>query len=165
VAASRSELYEELFHDHFWMLVRLARLLGADDPEDVVQDAFVSLHHKIDMLHHPDAALAYLRSSVCNRSRSRLRHLRMARRRHAQLAPRGEVTSAELQVVHTEDVRRLLEAIGGLPRRQREALVLRFWLDLSERETAGVLGVAIGTVKSHTARAMASLARTMKEPS
>lgn len=131
----------------------------------MVQDAFVGLHHKHGTLRDPHAALTYLRSSVCNRSRSRLRHLRMARRRHAQLAPRGDVMSAELEVVHTEDVRRLLDAIADLPRRQREALILRFWLDLSERETADALSVAVGTVKSHTARAVASLAKTMEDPS
>ncbi|WP_344280330.1 RNA polymerase sigma factor [Actinomadura napierensis] len=155
--------YEELFTAHFWGLVRLATLLGADDAEDVVQDAFVRLHRKRRTLRDQNAALAYLRSSVCNAARSRLRHLRMARRRHAQLAPPSEAGSAEHQVVHDEDVRALLAAVADLPGRQREVLVLRYWLDLSERDTAETLGIALGTVKAHTARAIAALGRRLKD--
>lgn len=73
-AHSDDDGYEELFTDHFWGLVRLATPLGADDVEDVVQDAFVRLHRKRRTLRDPDAVLAYLRSSVCNASRSPLRH-------------------------------------------------------------------------------------------
>lgn len=67
-------IYADLFDGHFWGLVRLARLLGADDPEDVVQESFVRLHRKRAALRDPTAALAYLRSTVLNLSRSRLRH-------------------------------------------------------------------------------------------
>ncbi|MGI5163681.1 SigE family RNA polymerase sigma factor [Spirillospora sp. CA-253888] len=155
--------YEELFTAHFWGLVRLASLLGADDAEDVVQEAFVRLHRKRRTLRDQNAALAYLRSSVCNACRSRVRHLRMARRRHAQLAPPGEVGSAEQDVVLGEDVRALLAGVAGLPARQREVIVLRYWLDLSERDTADVLGIALGTVKAHGARAIATLGRLLKE--
>jgi len=162
-AAHADDGYEELFTAHFWGLVRLAALLGADDAEDVVQDAFVRLHRRRRSLRDQNAALAYLRSSVCNASRSRLRHLRMARRRHAQLAPPGEDGSAEQHVVHGEDVRALLAAVADLPARQREVLVLRYWLDLSERDTAGTLGIAPGTVKAHTARAIAALGRRLKD--
>ncbi|MFD0687079.1 sigma-70 family RNA polymerase sigma factor [Actinomadura fibrosa] len=155
--------YEELFTAHFWGLVRLATLLGADDAEDVVQDAFVRLHRRRRALRDQNAALAYLRSSVCNASRSRLRHLRMARRRHAQLALPGAEGSAEHHVVRDEDVRELLEGVAALPARQREVLVLRYWLDLSERDTAETLGIAPGTVKAHTARAIAALGKRLKD--
>jgi RNA polymerase sigma-70 factor (sigma-E family) len=155
--------YEELFTAHFWGLVRLATLLGADDAEDVVQDAFVRLHRRRRALRDQNAALAYLRSSVCNAARSRLRHLRMARRRHAQLAAPRDAGSAEHEVVRDEDVRALLAAVADLPARQREVLVLRYWLDLSERETAATLGIAPGTVKSHAARAIAALGRRLKD--
>lgn len=163
LAGSHTDAYEQLFNGHFWVLVRLAQLLGADDPEDVVQDAFVRLYRRHATLRDPNSALAYLRSIVCNLSRSRLRHLRMARRRHAQLVPPGLERSAEHEAVHGEDVRRLLDAVSALPHRQREALVLRFWMDLSEQETASALGVAVGTVKSHTARALASLAKKLED--
>ncbi|TDD83044.1 sigma-70 family RNA polymerase sigma factor [Actinomadura rubrisoli] len=155
--------YEELFTGHFWGLVRLATLLGADDAEDVVQDAFVRLHRRRGRLRDQNAALAYLRSSVCNACRSRLRHLRMARRKHAQLAPPGEAGSAEHHVVHGEDVRALLQGVAALPARQREVLVLRYWLDLSERDIADALGIAAGTVKAHAARAIAALGERLKD--
>lgn len=155
--------YEDLFTAHFWGLVRLATVLGADDAEDVVQDAFVRLHRRRRALRDQNAALAYLRSTVCNACRSRLRHLRMARRRHAQLAPQGQAGSAEHDVVHREDVRALLAAVEDLPARQREVLVLRYWLDLSERDTAETLGIAPGTVKAHCARAIAALGNRLKD--
>ncbi|MGI8331252.1 SigE family RNA polymerase sigma factor [Actinomadura scrupuli] len=157
------DAFTDVFNGHFWGLVRLARLLGADDPEDVVQDAFVRLHRKRGVLRDPNATLAYLRSIVCNLSRSRLRHLRMARRRHAQIAIPDDARSAEHQAAHREDIRELLEAVGTLPARQREALVLRYWLDLSERETADTLGIAVGTVKAHTARAIAALGQRLED--
>jgi RNA polymerase sigma-70 factor (sigma-E family) len=158
------EGYAELFHGHFWGLVRLAVMLGVDDPEDVVQEAFVRLHRRRGMLRDPNASLAYLRTSVCNAGRSRLRHLRMTRRRHPALAAlQRDVPSAERQAVDREDIRELLDAVATLPRRQREVLVLRYWLDLSERETAEVLGIASGTVKAHSSRAIAALSSRLEE--
>jgi RNA polymerase sigma factor (sigma-70 family) len=142
----------------------LARLLGADDPEDVTQDAFVRLHRRLPSLRNPDAALPYLRATVCNLSRKRVRHLRMARKRHPHLATEHtEAASAEAALVHKESVRELLAALAELPRRQREVVVLRYWADLSERETAETLGIAVGTVKSHTARAIAALTTVLEE--
>ncbi|MQY08496.1 sigma-70 family RNA polymerase sigma factor [Actinomadura macrotermitis] len=157
--------YAALFDAHFWGLVRFARLLGADDPEDVAQEAFVRLHRRRRALRDPNAALAYLRSTVCNLTRNRLRHLGVARRRRAQLAETGTEASAEAGAVHRESVRELLAALDLLPRRQREVLVLRYWLDLGERETADTLGVGVGTVKTHTSRAIAALGRTLRETS
>ncbi|MBO2450073.1 sigma-70 family RNA polymerase sigma factor [Actinomadura barringtoniae] len=100
---------------------------------------------------------------VCNLARNRVRHLRIARRRHQQVGREEDIASAELAVVHKESVRELLAALDELPRRQREVLVLRYWLDLTERETAETLGVAPGTVKAHTARAMAALNAKLEE--
>lgn len=65
--------------------------------------------------------------------------------------------------MHRESIRELLAAIEGLSHRQREVIVLRDWLDLSERETAEILGVAMGTIKAHTARALAALTSKMQE--
>jgi RNA polymerase sigma-70 factor (sigma-E family) len=159
------EAYAELFDGHFWELVRLARLLGADDPEDLVQDAFVRLHRKRRTLRDPDAALAYLRKTVRNLTYNRLRHLRMAREHHADLAEPPPARSPEGVAAHQESVTEMLAALRELPRRQRETLVLRYWLDLSERETAEVLGVAPGTVKAHAARAIATLTEKLEDPS
>lgn len=68
------EGYAELFAGQFARMVRLAALLGADDPEDVAQEAFVRLHNRKRALRDPHAAAAYLRTTVVNLSRSRLRH-------------------------------------------------------------------------------------------
>ena len=68
-----------LFRARYPEMVRLADLLGADDPEDIAQEAFARLIRKAGSLRDPDAALAYVRSTVCNLVRNRHRHLRVAR--------------------------------------------------------------------------------------
>ncbi|GIH99777.1 SigE family RNA polymerase sigma factor [Planobispora takensis] len=153
--------FAELFAAHYHSMVRLAGLLGADDPEDIAQEAFARLHDR--RLRDDGAALAYVRSIVCNLTRNRLRHLRLARRR--ALDPPEAARSSEHAVIVAEDHRELLAAVGRLPRRQREALVLRYWLDLSEREIAEAMGVSPGSVKTHTSRGLSALGRALKEDS
>ena len=68
-----------LFQVRYPELVRLADLLGADDPEDIAQEAFARLIGKQRTLRDQDAALAYVRSTVCNLVRNRRRHLRVVR--------------------------------------------------------------------------------------
>src|SRR6476661_3064762 len=124
---------ERLYAAHWRRLVRLSVLLVRDVPtaEEVVQDAFVAVHGRWSRLRDPDLALAYLRQAVVNRSRSVLRHRAVvARHAAATLAPppqpgtdRASVDSARRTAV--------LEAIRGLPERQREVLALRYYLDLS----------------------------------
>ena len=82
---SADEALEVLYAAHWRRLVRLAVLLLHDQgaAEEVVQDSFVAMHSKWGRLHDPDKALAYLRQSVVNRSRSHLRHLSVVRR-HAE---------------------------------------------------------------------------------
>jgi RNA polymerase sigma-70 factor (sigma-E family) len=150
-----SEGYAELFAGHFPAMTRLAALLGADDPEDVAQEAFVRLHGRARTLRDPHASVAYLRTMVVNLSRSRLRHLQVVRR-HAAAAP-PDAESAEVLVVRRESARELVEALAHLSPRHREALVLRYWLDLTEAEMADAMGVSRGTVKSHVSRALDAL--------
>ena len=149
----------ELFDGHFRGLVRLAALLGADDPEDVAQEAFVRLHRSAGRLRDPAAALPYLRTTVVNLSRSRLRHLRLVRR-GVPAAP--DVASAEHSAVLREDHREVVAALCALPARQREVLVLCYWLDLSEAEIAETMGISRGAVKSHAARGVAALERALE---
>ena len=73
-------VYEQIFHGQFGAMTRLAAMLGADDPEDVAQEAFVRLHSRRRTLRDPHAAVGYLRATVVNLSRSRLRHLSVVRR-------------------------------------------------------------------------------------
>ncbi len=151
--------FAELFAAQYQSLVRLAGLLGADDPEDIVQEAFARLHSR--RLRDDGAAMAYLRATVCNLTRNRLRHLRLIRLRRPD--PPEPVRSSEQAVLVCEEHRELLAAVDRLPRRQREALVLRYWLDLSEREIADAMGVSPGSVKTHASRGLAALGRALKE--
>jgi RNA polymerase sigma-70 factor (sigma-E family) len=152
--------YQELFHGQFAAMTRLAAMLGADDPEDVAQEAFVRLHRRSRTLRDPHAAVAYLRSTVVNLTRSRLRHLSVVRR--LAPGPPPDVPSAEHDVVRRESHRHLLDALEQLSARHREALVLRYWLDLSEAEMAEAMSVSRGTVKSHVSRGLDALAALME---
>ena len=148
-----------LFRARYPEMVRLADLLGADDPEDIAQEAFARLIRKTGSLRDPAAAVAYVRSTVCNLVRNRHRQLRVARQR----TPSGpDEASSEHAVMIREDRRELLAALAVLPARRREAIVLRYWLDLPEREIAGVMGVSTGTVKSHVSRGLDALGEALE---
>ena len=76
-----------LFELHYSSMLRLAVLLGADDPENVVAEAYYQIYRKWRRLKDVAAAEAYLRSTVCNLTRMRIRHLQVARR-HEERPPR-----------------------------------------------------------------------------
>jgi RNA polymerase sigma-70 factor (sigma-E family) len=153
---------EQLYAAHYRRLVRLAVLLVRDvgTAEEVVQDSFVAMHGRWGRLEDPDKAVAYLRQTVVNRSRSVLRH-RGVQRRHLASVAAGEPTFTEPDLGERQ---RVLDALRELPERQREVLSLRYYLDLSEAEIASALGISAGTVKSHASRAAATL-RTLLEDS
>ena len=146
-----------LFRGRYLEMVRLAGLLGADDPEDIAQEAFARLMRKGDALDADPAP--YLRAIVCNLTRNRHRHLRVVREK----TPRGvSEPSSEQAAILREDHAEVIAALAALPARRREAIVLRFWLDLSEREIAAAMGVSPGTVKSQLSRGLAALARVLE---
>jgi RNA polymerase sigma factor (sigma-70 family) len=148
-----------LFRERYPELVRLADLLGADDPEDIAQEAFARLIRKQYSLRDQGAAVAYLRACVCNLTRNRRRHLRVVRLR----TPAGrDEDSSEQAVMLRQDHRELLTALAALPARRREAIVLRYWLDLSEREIAAAMGVSPGTVKAHVSRGLDALGKALE---
>jgi RNA polymerase sigma factor (sigma-70 family) len=138
------------------------RLLGADDPEDIAQEAFARLLRSYGSLRDADAALAYVRATVCNLTRSRRRHLRIVRLRTPADRP-DDVASSEQAVLLREEQREVIAALATLPVRRREAIVLRYWLGLSEAEIATMMGVSPGTVKSTVSRALATLGKTLEE--
>ncbi|EFL42092.1 LOW QUALITY PROTEIN: RNA polymerase ECF-subfamily sigma factor, partial [Streptomyces griseoflavus Tu4000] len=139
-----------LFELHYSSMLRLAVLLGADDPENVVAEAYYQIYRKWRRLKDVAAAEAYLRSTVCNLTRMRIRHLQVARRHEERPpAPADEiVASAENTALLHDDQRVLLDALQHLPARQREALVLRHWLGLKESEIAAAMGISRGSVKT-----------------
>jgi RNA polymerase sigma-70 factor (sigma-E family) len=152
----------ELYAAHYRSLVRLAALLVRDigTAEEVVQDSFVAMHGGWRRLRDSEKALSYLRQSVVNRSRSVLRH-RVVVDRNAPKPP-PDMPSAEHGAIALLERSAVIAALRTLPARQREALVLRFYGDMSEAQIADAMRISKGAVKSHTARAMATL-RTVLE--
>ena len=147
----------ELYAMHYSALVRLAVMLVRDTPtaEEVVQDAFIAMHDAWERLRDTERALAYMRQSVVNRSRSVLRH-RMVVEKNQQKPP-PDMPSAEHGALTLLERSAVISALRGLPARQREAIVLRYYADLSEAEIAAAMKISRGAVKSHTSRGMAAL--------
>ena len=147
-----------LYAAHYRSLVRLAALL-LDEPgacEDVVQEAYVRLHgRRID---DPNKTLAYLRQTVVNLARSSLRRRLVAQR----LAPRPENASVDDAAYATVQRDELVRALRAIPRREREALVLRYFGDLSEAQAAAAMGCAVGSVKGYTSRGLARLSTILE---
>jgi RNA polymerase sigma-70 factor (sigma-E family) len=157
VPRSADEAVGVLYTAHWYQLVRLATLLTRDASvaEELVQDAFVSLHRRWDSLTDPAAAHGYLRTTVINNARSALRH-RGVEERYRQPGPPDPAGPEERAVQATEDAR-VLAALRTLSRRQQEVLVLRYYADLSEQDIASTLGLTRGAVKSHAHRGLAAL--------
>jgi RNA polymerase sigma-70 factor (sigma-E family) len=160
--ADRAAAVTHVFNAHYSHLVRMARLLVDDKEtaEDVVMDAFMSLHRRWTGIRQPDQAYRYVRSCVLNGARSRLRRRRLSRLHETGL-PAEPAPHPDFAVDETERaaVMRLLRA---LPIRQRQVLVLRYFLDLSEAEIADELGVSPGSVKTHASRGLAALRRALE---
>jgi RNA polymerase sigma-70 factor (sigma-E family) len=156
-------LFTELYTVHYRRLVRSAWVLVRDVPtaEEVVQDAFVSMHDAWQRLRDAENALAYVRAAVVNRSRSILRHQMVVERN--QEKPPPDMPSAEHGALVSLERAAVVAALQSLTARQREAIVLRYYADLSEAEIATAMGISRGAVKSHTARGMAAL-RAALEP-
>lgn len=146
-----------LYGAHYRPLVRLAALLLHDvaAAEEVVQEAFIGLHGRWSGLRDSGAALGYLRRSVVNGSRSALRH-RDVVERHAPAAG-VDGASAEEGALAALERQAVVQAVRALPARQREAMVLRYYADLSEEETATAMGISRGSVKTHTSRGLAAV--------
>ncbi len=156
VAKRGEQRLADLYSRHAHDTVRLAFLLTGDQhaAEDIAQEAFVRLFGRFQDLRSVETFDVYLRRTVVNLSRDRFRRLRLERghavRKEAVPAPSEE----HLQIEDRELIRRKLRQ---LPHRQRAALVLRFYADLSEQQTAEVLQCSVAAVKSLVSRATASL--------
>jgi RNA polymerase sigma-70 factor (sigma-E family) len=153
---------EDLYRQHRTRLVRLAILLvdEAATAEDVVQEAFTGLHRHWSGLRDEAAALGYLRTAVVNGSRSVLRRRKTAR---GYVPPhQANARSAESLAMLTTEHQAVVVALGQLPPRQREVLVLRYYGGMSEAEIAAATGVSRGTVKSSSSRALDALQRILE---
>jgi len=139
-----------LYDTHYRALFRLAALLVSDAAiaEEVVQDAFVTMHRAWRLLRDSDEALSYLKRTVVSHSRSR-------RHAHNDLPGRQPVRQAAEQATGPEPGP--LAALRALPARQREALVLRYYADFPETQIASVMGISTRAVSGHIARGMCAL--------
>ena len=150
-----------LYRSHALGLTRLAFIVlgNRQSAEDVVQEAFCGLFRIWDRLPDDTNVLGYLRVSVVNGCRTVIRR----RKRTPQSMAIPPAPSAEAAMLVGEERRAAVAALRRLPPRQREALVLRYFADLPEQETAEAMGISRGTVKSTTARALAALGRMLRE--
>jgi RNA polymerase sigma-70 factor (sigma-E family) len=148
----------DLYARHAGEALRLAYLLTGDAAlaEDLVQDAFVRLAGRLLHLRDPGAFHAYLRKTVVNLARSHFRRKATERRfleRQAEPRPMDAPDPS-----NREGMRRALMA---LPLRQRTAVVLRYFEDLSEAQTADLMRCRPGAVKSLVFRGMSTLRTTL----
>lgn len=159
----RDHLIEALYAEHYQSLLRAALLLldGSDAAEDVVQEAFIRTYGAVGRLSDPGTAGAFLRTTMVNLTRGRWRRHLVALRHPPKPppAPVGPEDAAVASVRHSK----VIDALRALPRRERECLVLRYYLELSEAETAASLGISVGAVKGYTSRGRAALATAIKE--
>lgn len=154
--AGRDAQIVALYEQHRTELVRLAALLTGDPQvaEELTQEAFVHAWRTWGRVHTPGAEVAYLRGVVVNLARKSVRR-RLVELRHLLTQPR--LASAPDPAARVD----LADAVARLPIGKRACVVLRYYLGLSEQETAGVLGVSVGTVKSQTHKALDQLGRLL----
>jgi RNA polymerase sigma-70 factor (sigma-E family) len=162
-AALPGVLVKELFTEHYSQMVRLAQYLSGqpDRGEEIAQEAFAVLLRRAETLEDPSAAGAYLRQVVTNLAASAARRRRLAWRHrgtesHSRSRPGDEAGAVDDRTV-------VLAALARLSRRQRECLVLRYYLDLAEVDIAASLGITTGSVKTHSSRGIAALAQILGE--
>jgi RNA polymerase sigma-70 factor (sigma-E family) len=153
----------KLFRERRVALFRLAVFLVDDRAvaEDLVQEAFATLHRRWQDLNDPGAGYGYLRTTVVNGARHH--HRRQAvERRHVKVAEPGDEPGAEYLVLLAEEHQQVFRALRTLPARQRAVLVLRYWEQLTEAEIAATLGISTGTVKSSASRAKRTLKKSLE---
>jgi RNA polymerase sigma-70 factor (sigma-E family) len=146
-----------MYDAEYRSLVRMSAVMLGDvgSAEEVVQESFIAVHAAWRGLRDMDKAVHYLRRSVLNRSRSVLRHRAVVDRHTPKHEP--EMPSAEQAAFIRLERSAVVSALRSLPERQREALVLKFYLDLSEEQVAAAMNISTGAVKSHTSRGKAAL--------
>ncbi|MEW6059886.1 MAG: SigE family RNA polymerase sigma factor [Actinomycetota bacterium] len=148
---------EELYVRNAPAARRLAYFLTGDRDlaEDLVQEAFVRVAGRFGHLRKPDAFDVYLRRTVINLFTSHLRRLRLERIQAER--ERGGAEQCEASAVDLAERDRMWRALQRLPERQRAAVVLRYYEDLSEHDAAEVLRCSTGALKQLVVRGMATL--------
>jgi RNA polymerase sigma-70 factor (ECF subfamily) len=157
------ETYDQLVREHQGIAFRTAYVItgSAADAEEVVQDAFVKAYRARGRFRSGAPFRPWLLAIVANEARNRRRAAGRRARLSLQLAEerpsRGAAPSPEVALLAREERAELLAAVDRLGEEQRAAVACRYFLGLSEAETAAVLGCRPGTVKSRVSRALARL--------
>jgi RNA polymerase sigma-70 factor (sigma-E family) len=151
--------FDDLYRSHYPQMVRFAGLLVGHFPagEEIAQDAFARLAER---WHQVDDPPAYLRTTVVNLCRSRIRRAMLSRRypHQPQTMVPGPEESIAMVLAHAP----IQAALARLPRRQREVVVLRYYQGLSDTQVARALGISASAVKSHLRRAKATLSKDLE---
>ena len=152
------DAYADLVARYTAVAHRAAVLCGAgDDAEDVVQEAFVKAFRKLRTFRHGEPFKPWLLRIVVNEASNLRRSLRRRRAVEWRAVPEDRVDGPEDEVLTARRRDELLAAVRALPDRDQLVLSCRYFLELSQSETAQVLGWPVGSVKSRTARAIARL--------
>jgi RNA polymerase sigma-70 factor (sigma-E family) len=156
--ARADEEFSEFMHGRWSQLVRLGYALTGDQQlaEDLAQTAFARAYASWSRVRKADDPDAYVRRIVVNSNRNRFRKLRVGELLTDSVPELRAAASADSAGQHA-DRAVLVEALMRLSYGQRAAVVLRYWLDMTETETAAVLGCSVGNVKSQTSRGLAKL--------
>ena len=159
VTAEQDELISRLFEEHAVSLVRMARLFvdDRDAAEDVVQEAFLRLRRSLHRLQDQAATAAYLRSIVLNLARDHNRRGLVSLRHRPPARPADDASPQEDGVVLQESQQEVVDALRRLPVRQRDCLVLRYYLELGVADIAATLGLSPNSVKTHLQRGLNTL--------
>jgi RNA polymerase sigma-70 factor (sigma-E family) len=148
-----------LFEERYSAMIGLARLLLGDleSAEDVVQEAFAGLSGRLHGVENPEA---YLSTMVVNQCRAAMRRRQTIRRHAWRFVGRTTLSDPGQGLADRQAV---LSGLRRLPARQRECLVLRYYLDWSEQQIADALGISTGSVKTHTSRALVGMNELLKD--
>jgi RNA polymerase sigma-70 factor (sigma-E family) len=162
VARPPDDAFDAFFESHHADLARLAYLVTGEVAvaEDLAADALLEVWRRWDRVSAADSPVAYARGILVNMARGRIRTLGRERRGLLRLALPWRERARDVDVPAVVDVRK---ALRQLPHRRRACVVLRYAFDLSEQETARILDVTVGTVKSQTSRGVAQLTALLGE--
>ena len=171
-AAKRGErdAYEEIVRRHQNIAFRTAWVItgSAADAEEAAQDAFVKAWRALPRFRAGEPLRPWLLTIVANEARNRVRAAgrreRLTLRVAEERRPGGAVPSPEAPLLDFERRDELLAAVAALPEHDRQAIACRYFLELSEEETAAALGCPRGTVKSRLSRALDRLRERIEVP-
>ena len=153
----RNDEFQEFFETEFPRLYRLAYLLSGNvsHAEDLAQEAMTRTFGAWNRIRDREHPAAYARTTLINQWRSQLRRRKVERSHPAE--------ASTLQEPSPDEHLALWLRILHLPSAQRAAIVLRYYEDRTEAETAAILGCPVGTVKSHVRRGLEALRETLTD--